>query len=98
MVMMLAVLHHMLVTERVPLEELLSLAAELTRDYLLIEFVAPADPMFQRIVRGREALHDHLTFERFEAAAAAHFEQVKSLKIEGLHRCLYLLRLRRAIG
>jgi len=98
MVMMLAVLHHMLVTERVPLEELLGLAAELTRDYLLIEFVAPADPMFQRIVRGREALYDHLTFERFEAAAAVHFELVKSLKIEGLHRCLYLFRLRRIVG
>ena len=98
MVMMLAVLHHMLVTERVPLEELLGLAAELTRDYLLIEFVAPADPMFQRIVRGREALYGHLTFERFEAAAASHFELVKSLKIEGLHRCLYLFRLQRARG
>jgi len=98
MVMMLAVLHHMLVTERVPLEEILGLAAELTRNYLLIEFVAPADPMFQRIVRGREAHHVYLTFERFEAAAAARFELVKSLRIEGLHRCLYLFRLRRAIG
>ena len=97
MVMMLAVLHHMLVTERVPLEEILSLAAELTREYLLIEFVAPADPMFRRIVRGREALHEHLTFERFEATAAARFELVKSLRIEGLHRCLYLFR-RRAIA
>jgi len=98
MVMMLAVLHHMLVTERVPLEELLSLAAELTRDYLLIEFVAPADPMFQRIVRGREALHDELTLERFEATAAAHFELVKTLRIEGLHRCLYLFRRRRTLA
>jgi hypothetical protein len=95
MVIMLAVLHHMLVTERVPLDEFLGLAAELTRDYLLIEFVAPADPMFQRIVRGRESLHDDLTFERFEATAAAHFELVKTLRIEGLHRCLYLYRRRR---
>jgi hypothetical protein len=86
----------MLVTERVPLEEILKLAAELTQDYLLIEFVAPEDPMFQRIVRGREALHAHLTFERFEAAAAVYFEVVKSQKIQGLHRCLYLFRLRRA--
>jgi SAM-dependent methyltransferase len=98
MVMMLAVLHHMLVTERVPLEEILSLAAELTRDYLLIEFVAPADPRFQRLVRGREALHGDLTFERFEAAAAAHFELVKSLRIEGLHRCLYLFRRSRTLA
>jgi SAM-dependent methyltransferase len=94
LVMMLAVLHHLLVTERVPLEEILSLAAELTRDYLLIEFVTPEDPMFQHIVRGREALYGDLTFERFEGVAASHFELVKSFKIEGLHRCLYLYRLR----
>ena len=61
MVMMLAVLHHMLVTERIPLEDLLALAADLTRDYALIEFVAPEDPMFQRIVRGRQKLYSHLT-------------------------------------
>jgi len=92
--MMLAVIHHMLVTERIPLEELLALAAELTHDYALIEFVAPDDPMFTRIVRGREALHAGLTAAAFEAAAAPYFEIVRSEQIDGLHRCLYLLRRR----
>jgi SAM-dependent methyltransferase len=96
MVMMLAVVHHMLVTERVPLDDILALAAELTRDFALIEFVAPEDPMFARIVRGRGALYSHLTFESFEAAAAAHFTLVKSFRIDGLHRCLYLFQRRRA--
>jgi SAM-dependent methyltransferase len=94
LVMMLAVLHHMLVTERIPLEELLALAAELTRGYLLIEFVAPSDPMFVRIVRGREALHRGLTRAVFEAAAAVHFDLVKAQPLDGLDRCLYLYRLR----
>jgi hypothetical protein len=94
--MMLAVLHHMLVTERIPLEDLLALAADLTRDYALIEFVAPEDPMFQRIVRGRQKLYSHLTRTRFEAAAAPHFEMVRSLRIDGLHRWLYLFRRRHA--
>jgi SAM-dependent methyltransferase len=94
MVMMLAVIHHMLVTERVPLEELLALAAQLTCGYLLIEFVAPSDAMFMRIVRGREALHQDLTRAVFEAAAAAHFDLLKSQPLDGLHRCLYLYRLR----
>lgn len=92
MVMMLAVIHHMLVTERVPLAELLSLVAELTQGYALIEFVAPQDPMFGKITRGREALHADLTTAVFEAAAKRHFEIVRSRSIEGLHRCLYLLR------
>jgi len=93
-VMMLAVIHHMLVTERIPLSELLRLAAELTRSYLLIEFVGPSDPMFGRIVRGREALHADLTRAAFEAAAAAHFDLVKAQPLDGLDRCLYLYRLR----
>jgi len=45
--LMLAVLHHLLVTERIPLDEVLDLAAELTTDLLIIEFVPPDDEMFQ---------------------------------------------------
>jgi SAM-dependent methyltransferase len=94
MVLMLAVLHHLLVSERIPLEEILAQAAELTSDYAVIEFVAPQDPMFQRIVRGRELLHADLTLERFEQAARRQFDVVRSERIDGLHRWLYLLRRR----
>ncbi len=93
-VMELAVIHHMLVTERIPLEELLDLTAELTGEFALIEYVAPADPMFRRIVRGREPLYAHLTREYFESAAARRFELVRSAQIDGLHRWLYLYRRR----
>jgi len=96
LVMMLAVIHHLLVTERVPLEDLLNLVAEITREYALIEFVAAEDPMFGRIVRGREALYAHVTRDRFEAAAAARFEVMRSARIGGLHRWIYLFRKRRA--
>jgi len=96
MVFMLALMHHIVVTERIPLEDLLALAAEISREYLLIEFVAPQDPMFQRIVRGREALYSQLTQERFEDAAKPHWELVRSRQITGLHRWLYLYRRRRA--
>jgi hypothetical protein len=96
LVLMLALMHHIVVTERIPLEELLALAAEVSREYLLIEFVAPEDPMFHRIVRGREALYSHLTKEHFETAAQAQWELVRSRRITGLHRWLYLYRHRRA--
>ena len=95
MVMFLAVLHHVLVTERIPLEDLLGLADELTRDYVIFEFVAPQDPMFQRILRGRDELYAHFSPAWFEAAAMARFELVRSEKLDGLHRWLYLFRRRR---
>jgi len=52
--------------------------------------------MFQRIVRGRDRLHAHMSREWFEAAAAERFETVRSRRIDGLHRWLYLFRRRRA--
>lgn len=92
MVAMLAVIHHMLVTERVPLEEILSLARELTTDLLLIEFVEPDDPMFRRLVRGRDALYAHLTTSYFESACASCFQILRKQPIAESSRTLYLLR------
>jgi hypothetical protein len=94
MVMMLAVIHHMLVTERVPLEEILSLARELTTDLLLIEFVEPADPMFRRLVRGRDPLYAHLTASYFESACDSSFQIIRKQPIAESSRTLYLLRRR----
>jgi 2-polyprenyl-3-methyl-5-hydroxy-6-metoxy-1,4-benzoquinol methylase len=91
-VLMLAVLHHLLVTERIPLEEVLDLASELTTDLLIIEFVDPKDEMFQTIARGREHLHAALTAEIFEAACRRRFQIVRTKQLDGVHRKLYLLR------
>jgi SAM-dependent methyltransferase len=92
LVMMLAVVHHLLVTERVPLEEILQLASELTTDFLLLEFVEPADPMFRRLARGRDALYAHFTASHFESASQSCFQIVRKQPIAGTARTLYLLR------
>ena len=93
-VLMLAVIHHMLVTERVPLADIIDLAAEMTTNILVIEFVAPDDTMFQRLTRGRDELHKDLTPAVFEAQCARHFEIVRVQHVEGSTRWLYLLRKR----
>ena len=93
-VLMLAVIHHMLVTERVPLADIIDLAAELTTNLLVIEFIAPDDSMFRRLTRGREELHRDLTPELFESLCARHFETVRMQYVEGTTRRLYLLRKR----
>ncbi len=91
-VLMLAVIHHMLITERIPLSQIIGLAAEITTKFLIIEYVPPDDPMFRRITRGRDHLHEDLTQRSFELACEKHF---KTLKVEPLGdsgRWLYLLR------
>jgi SAM-dependent methyltransferase len=94
LVLMLAVIHHMLVSERVPLDDILELAADLTRDAAVIEYVDPSDVMFRRLTRGRDALHADLTRASFEQAAARHFQIVRSLE-QGT-RTLYFLRKKNA--
>jgi len=93
-VLMLAVVHHMLVTERVPLPDILELAAELTRDLLIVEFIAPEDSMFQRLTRGREELHKGLNYQVFENLCRERFEIVRTQHVESSTRWLYLLRKR----
>lgn len=91
-ILMLAVIHHMMVTDRIPLPEIIDLAAELTRDAAIIEFVAPSDSMFRRIARGRDHLHSDLSEQVFENDAAAKFDIARKHPIEGSSRTLYVLR------
>jgi SAM-dependent methyltransferase len=92
--LMLAVVHHMLVSERIPLPQIIDLAAELTRDLLVIEFVAPADPMFRRLTRGRDHLFVALTNENFKQACLKRFAIVRYIQLPGSSRWVYLLRKR----
>ena len=92
MVMMLAVIHHMLVQERIPLREIMRLAADLTSRALVVEFVPPDDKMFKRLARGREHLHSNLTPEQFEQVANDFFTIVCSEKLPETNRRIYLMK------
>lgn len=91
-VMMLAVIHHMLITERIPLREIMRLASELTSNLLIIEYVSPEDPMSLVLSRGRDHLYQHLTREHFEQVSAMYFETVRVEQLGGTQRWLYMMR------
>jgi ribosomal protein L11 methylase PrmA len=91
-VLMLGVVHHLLVSERIPLAEIIKLAAELTTELLIIEFVGTDDPMFQRILRGRDHLFKDLTRESFEQTCNEHFETLRCQRLDQTSRWLYLMK------
>lgn len=93
-VLMLGLIHHLLVSERIPLGEIVDLAAQLTTSTLIIEFVPASDPMFRRIARGRDALHSDFTHTAFEGALLKRFEVVNVAPVPGGDRVLYCLRKR----
>ena len=96
-VLMLGVMHHLLVTERIPLAEIMGLAAELTTSALVIEFVAPDDPMFQRITRGNDHLYYNVTKEFFEKISGRFFDIVRSERLDQTNRWLYLMKKKEAV-
>jgi SAM-dependent methyltransferase len=61
LVLMLAVIHHLLLMEQIPLPEILALCHRLTRRHLVLEWVPVADPMFQSLLRGRDDLYGSLS-------------------------------------
>ena len=93
-VLMLALIHHLLVTERVPLPEIIDLAATMTKRYAIIEYVGKEDSMFRTLTRGRESLHADFTQERFEEACRQRFTIEEKQPLMSNLRCLYLLRAR----
>ena len=76
LVMMLAVIHHLILRDQLPLAHIANLCAGLTRRWLLLEWVPPSDPMFQEWLRGRDDLYGHLTEEDLTQAFAPHFAVV----------------------
>ena len=73
---MLAVIHHLLLHDHVPLAEVARLTAELTTRTLILEWVPPTDPMFRELVRGREAIFAHLTEAAFREEFSRDFHTV----------------------
>lgn len=92
-VLMLAVIHHLLLMDQIPLEQIARLASNLTKRHLLLEWVPQADPMFQQLLRGRDALYSGLTAERMQSAFLEHFAITAQCELSN-SRTLFLMEKR----
>ena len=81
LVLMLAVIHHLILRDQLPLAHIAGLCAGLTRRWLLLEWVPPTDPMFQEWLRGRDDLYGHLTEDDLTHAFAPHFAVVDRARL-----------------
>ncbi len=93
LVLMLAVVHHLRVTEGVPVAEQFDAIAAITRRHLLVEYVPVTDPMFAAIARGREPLYPDCLRPEFETTLLARFQIERRHELSN-GRVLYLARRR----
>jgi hypothetical protein len=89
-VLALALIHHLAISNNVPLDRLARFFARAGR-WLIIEFVPKSDSQVERLLTTREDVFPEYTREGFESAFSGSFEIVQSETIEGSERVLYLL-------
>ena len=90
LVMALAVVHHLAISNNTRFERLAPFFASLGRR-LLIEFVPPDDPMVVRLLAMRNHTFPWYTQQEFEAAFSRWFRIERSDGIADSRRCLYLM-------
>jgi SAM-dependent methyltransferase len=90
-VMMLAVLHHLLLRNQIPMDRIAALCSNLTTQHLILEWVPPTDPKFQELLRGRDAIYSHITEVAFRDAFGEHFTTIDELALVN-GRMMLLLR------
>jgi len=93
----LALIHHLLITHRLPFEELPRLLAHCTKQYVIVEYVDISDQMVQVLLKYRTEAYDHWNINLFEKVMTSSFRIVDKQEINNkalsLHRCLYFLEL-----
>ncbi len=80
-VMMLAVLHHLLLRNQIPMGRIAELCGSLTTRCLILEWVPPTDAKFRELLRGRDAIYGHITETAFRDAFVEYFTIVDELTL-----------------
>ncbi len=93
-VMALALVHHIAISNNVPLPIVADFLRSVTRKHLIIEFVPKTDPKVQKLLATREDIFPDYTEPGFELAFEHCFSPVRKDRIQDSERILYLMEVR----
>ncbi|MBI2270062.1 MAG: SAM-dependent methyltransferase [Bacteroidetes bacterium] len=91
LVMALALVHHLAITNNLPLNRIASFFNDITK-HLVIEFVPKEDANAQKLFRSKADIIPDYTVENFEAEFSNYFAIKEKIKLAGTERVLYLMR------
>ena len=91
LVLALALVHHLALTNHLPFENMAKFFSRLCRN-LVIEFVPKNDPQAQRLLADREDVFRDYDEKNFEESFGRYFEIVQRHPIQNSLRVLYLMR------
>lgn len=87
----LALIHHLVLSKNIPVEDIAAFMSLVTDKYLIIEYVPVADPKSQELIKNKPVYHEY-DETKFENAFADSFITEKKQPIAGTGRILYMMR------
>ncbi|MGB2963162.1 MAG: hypothetical protein WBB69_04170 [Anaerolineales bacterium] len=91
MVLALALVHHLAITNNVPLDQIALFMANLGH-WLVVEFVPKDDPQTQKLLASREDIFIDYSQKRFEEVFSAYYQIDDTVVINNSARTLYLMK------
>ena len=91
LVLCLALIHHVVISANVPMDEFVNWLAGLGNQ-LVIEYVSRSDDKVQALLRNKEDIYTDYSRERLEAALEQHYDIVRQRSMESGNRHLYWCR------
>jgi hypothetical protein len=92
-VLALALIHHLAISNNVPLPQLADFFADAGK-WLVIEFVPKSDSQVQKLLTSRQDIFTNYTRESFESAFAERFTIHEKIAVEESERFLYLMEMK----
>ena len=91
-VLALALVHHIAITNNVPLDKIAEFMASVTNKYLIIEFVPKDDSNAKKLLYLREDIFKDYFKDNFEMQFSKLFSILKINNIKGSKRTIYLMK------
>jgi hypothetical protein len=91
LIMALALIHHLSISNNVPFEMVAEYFASLS-PWLILEFIPKSDSQVQRLLATREDIFPNYSFEGLEAAFKPHYDIAASEDINESQRRMYLMK------
>ncbi len=91
LILALALIHHLAISNNVPLPRLASFFDTLC-EWLIIEFVPKSDSQVRKLLASRDDIFPNYSQEGFEAAFLTHFKILEALSVQDSDRTMYLMQ------
>jgi ribosomal protein L11 methylase PrmA len=91
MVLALALIHHLAITNNLPFEEIAGFLNQIC-NWLIIEFIPKNDDQVKRLLSTREDIFSKYNQQNFEKGFSKYFSIKSSIKIKDSDRALYLMQ------